>query len=98
MEAYNHGRWYMGFRARLSLLLIKWGKIKLNIALRHNFENEEMDIEFELDWSIGLGAGQKIKKTSVSGIFLGKVDTIIIVRFQLHYKPTKFDQNCCRFI
>ena len=51
------------------------------------------DIEFEQDWSVGLGAtladGQKIKKTIflVSGIFSGKADSVILLCFECTTNP-----------
>ena len=50
------------------------------------------DIEFEQDWSVGLGAiladGQKIKNYfSISGIFPGKADSVILLVFECKINP-----------
>ena len=57
-----------------------------------------LDIEYERDWSVGLGAtlgeGQKIKNYFSSfRDFLGKADSHI-VGLRIYYKPTKFNHNC----
>ena len=55
------------------------------------------DIKFEQDWSVGLGAiladGQKIKNYRiflVSGIFPGKADSAILLRFECTINPQNF--------
>ena len=60
--------------------------------------NETPDIEFEQDWSVGLGAilpdGQKIKSYFSSfRDFSGKSRRSHIVGLLMYYKPTKFNQN-----
>ena len=44
-----------------------------------------LDIEFEQDWSVGLGAtlgnGKKIKKILFTRIFPGKADSVILLGF-----------------
>ena len=59
-----------------------------------------LDIEYERDWSVSLGAtlddatDRKLKAIfPVSGIFSGKDDTAILLGFQMYNKPTKFDEN-----
>ena len=56
------------------------------------------NIEFEQDWSVGLGAvladGQEIKNYFYSfRDFSGKSRGCHIVGFRMYYKPTKFNQN-----
>ena len=51
-----------------------------------------LDIKFERDWSVGLGAtlrnGQKIKNHFlVSGIFPGKADSVILLVFECTINP-----------
>ena len=50
-----------------------------------------LDIEFEQDWSVGLGAtlgdGYNIKKILVTWIFPGKADSAIFLGFECAINP-----------
>ena len=58
-----------------------------------------LDIECERHWSFSLGAtlgeGQKIKKTIflVSGIFLGKADSVILLGYEYAINPENKKKN-----
>ena len=57
-----------------------------------------LDIEFEQDWLVGLGAiladGQKIKNyLSSFKDFSGKSQKCHIVGLRMYYKPTKFNEK-----
>ena len=61
------------------------------------FYKRTLDIEFERDWSVGLGAllgdgNKENKKILISGIF-PKKNYSVIIEFRMYYKLTKFDQN-----
>ena len=57
-----------------------------------------LDIEFERDWSVGLGAtlgdGQKIKNNFFRfGDFSVKCRSVTLLGLRMCYRPTKFNQN-----
>ena len=76
-----------------------WVGGKLNKTARDIYMRT-LDIEFERDWSFGLGATlgdeQKIKNYFSSfRDFSGKSRWCHIVWLRMYYKPTKFNQNRC---